>query len=124
MTTFEKNAIGSKEIGGVLVVKFPDGKCILKSNLSGKKLQAWLDNYGEQAQEFLGRELHGQNKTKPKATPTNPVYISLKKEIGTLSLQDVFGFKGILKAYESELSKAEYNTLMDKLKRQMSKVTA
>ena len=123
MTNFQ-NAIGSKLIGGVLVVKFPDGKCILKSELSGRKLQTWLDQYGKDAQEFLGRELHGQNKTKQQPKETNPVYVTLKQEIGTLDLNTAFGFKGILRAYKPELSKAEYSTLLDKLKRHISKLTA
>ena len=121
MNTY-KNAIASKQIGEVLVVLFPEGKTLLRSNLSGKKLTAWNELHKEEIQEFVGRSLKGLSPTF-KDNVEAKVYNDLREEIKTIdSLEVAFGFKPLIKAYSSELNNYQTRLLFHSLRRKVKQL--
>lgn len=121
MTNF-KNAIGSKQIGEVLVVLFPEGKTLLKSNLNGKKLTAWNELHKEEIQEFVGRSLKGLSPTFNDNVEAK-VYNDLREEIKSIdSLEVAFGFKPLISAYSRELNNYQTRLLFHSLRRKIKQL--
>ncbi len=117
-----KNAIASKQIGQVLVVLFPEGKTLLKSNLNGKKLTAWNELYKDEIQDFVGRALKGLSPTFSDNIEAK-VYNDLREEIKSIdSLEIAFGFKPLINAYSKELNNYQTRLLFHSLRRKIKQL--